>query len=107
MLACERGKVGQVYILSGPRPITVRELLAAACTALGKVPLGRAYVPTGLATLLAGCAEFAWSANGRRPPITRDAVATLTVDRALATAGRAWSWATSPACSMTKVWAKL
>ena len=79
--AWERGAVGRAYILSGPRPVTMREVLIAARAALGKPGPGRVYLPTGLARLLAGWAERAWGALHRRPPVTRDAVATLTVDR--------------------------
>lgn len=81
MLARERGQVGQVYILSGQQPTTVRELLAAACAELGKGPPGRGYMPAGVARHLASMVEFIWSTAGRQPPITRDAVATMTVDR--------------------------
>lgn len=79
-LAWERGSMGRVYILSGPRPVTMREVVLAACAALGKSP-PPFHVPEVLARSLAGWAERVWGALGWRPPITRDAVATLTVDR--------------------------
>jgi nucleoside-diphosphate-sugar epimerase len=81
VLAWERGTVGQVYILSGPRPVTMQEVLAAAHAALGKPGPGPIYIPTNLGRFLAGLAERVSSTLGGRPPVTRDAVATLTVDR--------------------------
>lgn len=81
VLAWECGTAGRVYILSGPRPTPVRQVIAAACAALGRADLGPLALPTGLAQFAAQVAERAWSGLGRRPPITRDAIATLTVDR--------------------------
>jgi nucleoside-diphosphate-sugar epimerase len=81
VLAWERGTVGRAYILSGPQPVTMHEVLAAAHAALGQEGPSRFYLPAGLAYFLAGWAERVWGAWGGRPPVTRDAVATLAVDR--------------------------
>lgn len=79
--AWKRGRIGEVYILSGPQPLEMRTVLATACAVLERRGPGPLYVPSRLANLIAGVAEWAWGAFGRRPPLTRDAVATLTVDR--------------------------
>lgn len=81
MLAWEQGTTGRTYILSGPHPVTMRQVLVAAHVALGKAGPGRIYVPARPAYFLAGWVEKVWAAFNRRPPITRGAVATLTVDR--------------------------
>lgn len=81
VLAWERGGIGRVYILSGPRPIRMEEVLTVACSALGKPGPARFHVPAGLARLIAGCAERIWGALRRQPPVTRDALTTLTADR--------------------------
>lgn len=90
MLAWEQGTIGQTYILSGPQPVTMRQVLVAAHAALGKAGPGRIHVPARPAYVLASWAEKVWATFNRRPPITRGAVATLTVDRGFshARAGR-------------------
>jgi nucleoside-diphosphate-sugar epimerase len=80
-LAGKQGTIGQTYILSGPQPVRMRQVLAAAYAALGRTGPGQIYVPVRLAYFLAGWAERMWGTFNQRPPITRDAVATLTVDR--------------------------
>lgn len=80
--AWERGRVGRVYILSGIRPWRMREVVEAACRALGTSPPPPLRIPVGVAKVVAWSAERVWGGLlGRRPPITRDAIATLTVDR--------------------------
>jgi dihydroflavonol-4-reductase len=82
-LALERGRVGEVYILSGPAPIQMRTLIGQICELLGKQP-PRIYIPTALARLAGWGMEVLRLGAGRRdqaPFITRDKVATLTVDR--------------------------
>ncbi|MBN1657080.1 MAG: NAD-dependent epimerase/dehydratase family protein [Anaerolineae bacterium] len=81
VLAWRRGRPGRVYILSGPQPCRMRDVLAAARATLGQGPPGAFYVPSSVACLAADVAERLFGAAGRRPPLTRDAVATLTVDR--------------------------
>lgn len=80
-LAWEQGRIGQVYILSGPRPVTMWEVLTAAHAVLGKGSPHRLYVPASLARLAAGGLERVCGILGSKPPVTLDAIATLTVDR--------------------------
>ncbi len=80
-LAAERGTVGRVYILSAPRPETMNEVLKLACAAVGKPGPKRTHVPLGLARFAAWGAEQLGLALRRQPPLTRDALATLTIDR--------------------------
>ena len=85
--AQEKGAAGRVYILSGTAPIQVRVLLDEICTLLGRNP-PRLYVPTPVALMAGWGMEMLWRGimkpmgwNEQSPFITRDKVATLTVDR--------------------------
>ncbi len=85
--ALERGVAGQVYILSGPAPIQVRALLDEICKLLGRKP-PQVYIPTPIALLAGWGMEMFWKGilsplglSTHAPFITRDKVATLTVDR--------------------------
>jgi nucleoside-diphosphate-sugar epimerase len=80
VFAAERGKSGRVYILSSPQPRPMREIadLAGRVTHCEVPPF---HVPVWAARTAAGTVEKVWRLLGRRPPLTRDAVATLTVDR--------------------------
>ncbi len=91
--ALERGAAGRVYILSGPAPIQVRALVDEICGLLGRQP-PRVCIPTPVANLAGwgiemfyrACNRVLPSASGgvggmKEPFITRDKVATLTVDR--------------------------
>lgn len=92
-LALERGRVGSVYILSGTAPIQVQMLIDKICELLRKQP-PRIHVPAviartagwGMETLYRACSRILPPASGeaggvKEPFITRDKVATLTVDR--------------------------
>jgi nucleoside-diphosphate-sugar epimerase len=87
-LALERGAVGRVYILSGMAPIQTRTLIDTVCGFLGRRS-PRIYVPIPLARVAGWGMEALWKAgtwmganlNGREPLVTRDKVATLTIDR--------------------------
>jgi len=80
LLAAERGKSGRIYILSSPQPRAMREIVELAGEVTNRqVPTF--YVPTRAARTAAGAVEKIWHLLGRRPPLTRDAIATLTVDR--------------------------
>jgi nucleoside-diphosphate-sugar epimerase len=81
VLAWERGTVGRVYILSGPHPYLMREVLEAAYRVLEKNGPGLVYVPSEMANVVAEWTERIWGMMSRHPPVTKDAVATLTVDR--------------------------
>ncbi|MEE8389781.1 MAG: NAD-dependent epimerase/dehydratase family protein [Anaerolineae bacterium] len=86
--AWERGDVGRVYILSGIAPIQMQTLIGKICGLLGKRP-PHIYIPAliarvagwGMETLdrIGNRLGIAW--EGKEPIITRDKVATLTVDR--------------------------
>jgi nucleoside-diphosphate-sugar epimerase len=85
-LALERGAVGRVYILSGTAPIQVRTLAAKICDLLGRRPLS-IHVPAPIARAAGWGMEMLYRAgdrlsvlDGKEPFITRDKVATLTVD---------------------------
>lgn len=86
--ALERGAAGRVYILSGTAPIRVRALVDRICRLTGS-PSPRVHIRAPLARLAGWALETAYRAaarmgigvNGREPFITRDKVATLTVDR--------------------------
>ena len=80
--ALERGAVGRVYILSGTAPIRVRALVDKTCNLLGKHP-PRIRVPVSCARLAGWAMETLYrvARRGTAPFITRDKVATLTVDR--------------------------
>ena len=85
--ALEKGAPGRVYILSGTAPIQVRALLDEICTLLGRKP-PRLYIPTPIALLAGWGMEMLWRGvlepmgqKSHAPFITRDKVATLTVDR--------------------------
>lgn len=86
--ALEKGVPGRVYILSGTAPIQVRALLDEICKLLGRKP-PRLYIPIPIAMMAGWGMEMLWHGilkpigwNDRSPFITRDKVATLTVDRA-------------------------
>jgi len=87
-LALERGTTGEVYILSGTAPIRVRTLVDKICELLGKQSL-RLHIPAPIARAAGWGMEMLYRAGGRlgvdwdgkEPFITRDKVATLTVDR--------------------------
>jgi nucleoside-diphosphate-sugar epimerase len=85
-LALERGVVGTVYILSGTTPIQARKLVAKICDLLGRHPPS-IYVPAPIARAAGWAMETLYRAgdrlgvlDGKEPFITRDKVATLTVD---------------------------
>jgi nucleoside-diphosphate-sugar epimerase len=86
--ALERGSAGRVYILSGPAPIRVKALADKICKIVGTHP-PRTHIPAsfarlagwGLETLYKTGARLGIATDGREPFITRDKIATLTVDR--------------------------
>jgi nucleoside-diphosphate-sugar epimerase len=86
--ALERGAEGRVYILSSPAPIRVEVLIGEICELVGR-PTPRFRLPASLARLVGWGMEALYGAgarlrivtDGKEPFITRDKVATLTVDR--------------------------
>lgn len=87
LAALEKGAPERVYILSGTAPIQMRVLLDEICKLLGRKP-PRLSIPTPVARLAGWGMEMLWKGvlnplgwNDHSPFITRDKVATLTVDR--------------------------
>lgn len=87
LAALQKGAHGRVYILSGTAPVEVRVLLDQICKLLGRKP-PRLSIPTSVARLVGWGMEMLWKGvlnplgwNDHSPFITRDKVATLTVDR--------------------------
>ena len=80
--------VGQVYIIAGPQPITLNDLVTKMCGLLGRKP-PRWHVPTGLARMAGSVLEGVYSAQarlglrvlGQSPFLTRDKVDTLVINR--------------------------
>jgi nucleoside-diphosphate-sugar epimerase len=94
LLAGESSRsVGQVYIVAGPSPITLNNLLAKVCALLGVKP-PRWHVPARVAKAVGWMLERAYlvkgklgiSALGEVPFLTRDKVDTLTVNRGFSSA---------------------
>lgn len=67
------GQAGQVYILGGERPVTVRELVNEIADAVD-VPRPRLSLPVPLARLAATVLELAGRLTNRPPPLTQSRV---------------------------------
>lgn len=81
MLAClKRGRPGETYHITGPRPVTFRELAETIAGALG-VPAPRLNLPRGLAMAGAAGLEALASLTGRKAPLGRSGVAFFSEDR--------------------------
>jgi nucleoside-diphosphate-sugar epimerase len=81
MLLCLRyGRSGAIYHITGPRPVTFRELGETIATALG-VPPPWMSLPRWLAMLGAIGLEVLGRACRRKPPLSRTAVAFFSEDR--------------------------
>lgn len=86
MLAClERGRVGQVYQIAGPRSVSFRELAETIAAKLG-VPQPRLRLPKVLASLGAAGLEVVGDVTGRAIPLSRTGVAFFSEDRRFTTA---------------------
>jgi dihydroflavonol-4-reductase len=81
LLRCLRqGRPGQIYHITGPRPVTFRELGETIAGALEVAP-PRWSLPRPLAWKGAAALEAAGKALGFRPPLSRTAVAFFSEDR--------------------------
>ncbi len=81
MLAClQRGEPGQAYHITGPRPVTFRELATAIAAAL-HVPPPRLSLPVWLAYSGALGLEFVGKFTGRPVPLSRTGVAFFSENR--------------------------
>lgn len=81
LLRClEHGRVGEVYHIAGPRPVTFRELAETIAAALA-VPPVRLTVPHWLAMAGATGGEMVGRILRRRPPLSRAGVAFFSENR--------------------------
>lgn len=81
LLRCLRsGRPGEIYHLTGPRPVTFRELGQVLAAELGAAP-PRWSLPRPLAWLGAAALEVAGGLLGFRPPLSRTGVAFFSEDR--------------------------
>jgi dihydroflavonol-4-reductase len=75
ILACEKGRIGEGYILSGER-ITIKELMILLEEVTG-VRAPRFKIPISLAKIVALFAPLYYNITGREPRLTRYAICTL------------------------------
>jgi nucleoside-diphosphate-sugar epimerase len=75
-----RGEPGQIYHITGPRPVTFRELSETIAASLGVAP-PRVSIPRWLALAAARGLEACAKVSGRRAPLTRTAVSFFSEDR--------------------------
>jgi dihydroflavonol-4-reductase len=78
VLAAERGRAGESYLLSGAR-MTVREMMGILARLAGRSP-PRLFIPLGVAARLATLGTLFERVTGRRALLTPYAVHTLAVD---------------------------
>jgi dihydroflavonol-4-reductase len=81
VMAAERGRTGESYLLSGER-MTVREMMRILAGLAGRRP-PRVFIPLGIAAGLAAFAPIFEKVTGRRSLLTPYAVHTLAVDFAI------------------------
>jgi len=81
MLRClERGTAGEIYHITGPRPVSFRELASTIAEALD-VPAPRIQIPRIVATAGAGVFEILSKAARKQPPLSRSGVAFFSESR--------------------------
>jgi nucleoside-diphosphate-sugar epimerase len=81
MLRCqEQGKPGEIYHITGPRPVTFRELATTIADVLD-VPPPRVNIPKNLAMIGATVFEVLAKATRKPPPLSRTGVAFFSEDR--------------------------
>ena len=78
--ALKNGRVGDIYHIAGPEPVTFRELGETIAAALN-VPVPHFNLPRWLAWLGAVGLELLFGAIGRQPPLSRTGVAFFSEDR--------------------------
>lgn len=76
VLAAEKGKAGETYILSGEY-IGIRELGAVVDQLCGREPVRRPPVPVWLVLAYADCSDFLCRMSGKEARITRYSIETL------------------------------
>ena len=80
LLALERGRIGAIYHIAGPEPITFSELAGTMAAALG-VPPPKLNLPRSLAMLGATGLELAARLFKQQPPLSRTGVAFFSESR--------------------------
>ncbi len=81
LLRClERGKTGEIYHITGPRPVTIHELTTTMARILD-VPPPHLQVPRALAVIGATALEGLGKMTRKRPPLSRSGVAFFSEDR--------------------------
>ena len=80
LLAMEHGRPGEIYHVTGPAPVTFRELGATIAAALGAPP-PKLNLPKPLAMLGATGLELLAKITRRPPPLSRTGVAFFSEDR--------------------------
>ncbi len=84
MLRCiERGKPGEIYHITGPRPVSFRELATTIAQVLD-VPPPRIQIPRILALIAAGAFEVLGKTTRKPPPLSRTGVAFFSENRRFA-----------------------
>lgn len=81
----EQGRIGEVYHICGPRPVTFKELGSTIAQALGVRPPWLS-LPYGLAWVIAAGLETAGGAAGFKAPLTRTGVDFFSENRRFAIA---------------------
>ncbi len=77
LLAAERGRPGEVYIIAGARALPMRELIGLVATQLG-VEAPRAHIPVAAARAVALLAELWATLTGGSPVLSREMVTGFT-----------------------------
>jgi nucleoside-diphosphate-sugar epimerase len=81
MLRClEQGKPGEIYHITGPRPVTFHELAATIADILN-VPTPHTRIPRSLAMIGATSFEILSKITRKSPPLSRTGVAFFSEDR--------------------------
>jgi nucleoside-diphosphate-sugar epimerase len=80
LLALEKGAVGDIYHVTGPEPVTFRELGETIAAELGVAP-PKLSLPKAAAMLGAAGLEWMGKVTGKRPPLSRTGVAFFSEDR--------------------------
>ncbi len=77
LLAAERGRPGEVYIIAGTRSLPMRDLIGLVARQLG-VEAPRAHIPVPVARSIAAIAELLARLVGGRPVLSREMVTGFT-----------------------------
>lgn len=80
LLALQNGRLGEIYHITGPKPVTFRELGATIAAALDVAP-PKLNLPKSLALLGATGLELSFKLIRRQPPLSRTGVAFFSEDR--------------------------